>query len=75
MTATQRLKRFLANRGTGFSTDDIEAVLAENERLRALVKEAFWEGFQSGKDGGWIGQGHGKPWDQSEAKMELEKLK
>jgi hypothetical protein len=44
-------------------------------RLRKLVYDAFWEGFQSGRDGGWIGQGQGHPWKVSDAYAELEKSK
>ena len=45
----------------------------EIKRLHELVREAFWEGFQEGKDGGWIGQGHGGPWEKSYARVDLEK--
>lgn len=38
MTPSERLKRFLDNRGTGFSADDIAEVLAENDRLRAALE-------------------------------------
>lgn len=36
-TPSERLKRFLANRGTGFSTDDLAEVLATIERMDAVL--------------------------------------
>jgi hypothetical protein len=60
---------------TNFKLLDVERKEAadEIERLHELVREAFWEGFQEGKDGGWIGQGHGEPWEKSYARADLEK--
>lgn len=53
------------------TADDTAALRAENERLRALVEEAYREGFDEGKDGGWI-VGPSVPWKSSEARAALD---
>ena len=52
-------------------TEEIAQLRAENERLRALVEEAYREGFDEGKDGGWI-VGPSVPWKSSEARAALD---
>lgn len=49
---------------------DILAAAALITKLEKLVKTAFDEGFQEGKDGGWI-VGPDIPWKSSDARAEL----
>ena len=42
----------------------------EIERLRVLVREAFDEGFNEGKNGGWI-VGPNFPWKKSYSRAKL----
>ena len=43
----------------------------EIKRLRDLVFDAYCEGFQDGKDGGWIVGPSGEPWKKSYARTAL----
>jgi len=47
----------------------------EIERLRKLVFEAFCEGFQEGKDGGWIVGANSEPWRGSHSRTALKEEK
>lgn len=47
---------------------------AEIEQLRELVKDAFFEGFQEGKDGGWV-CGPVIPWRDSDATKQARSLR
>lgn len=56
-------------------TDRIEALEAENkelrEKLNRVVREAFNEGFQEGRDGGWVWGDPSPAWKESFALKEL----
>ena len=56
-------KMFSANPDGPEAADEIE-------RLRVLVREAFDEGFDEGKNGGWI-VGPNLPWNKSYARVKL----
>ena len=56
------------------AADEITRLRAENGRLRALVEEAYREGFDEGKDGGWI-VGPSVPWKSSEARAALKAVR
>jgi hypothetical protein len=51
--------------------DEITALTAEVKMLKDLVKEAYCEGFQDGRDGGWI-VGPSIPWKSSFARAALQ---
>jgi hypothetical protein len=44
----------------------------EIQRLRQLVFDAYCEGFQEGKDGGWNVGPSEEPWEKSYVRAELE---
>ena len=51
--------------------DAVKAANARIDRLKELVEEAYAEGFQEGKDGGW-NTGYDYPWKTSDARAALE---
>jgi len=53
------------------AADLITAQAARIANLEALVFEAFCEGFQEGKDGGWVCGAEGEPWKTSYARAAL----
>ena len=58
--------------GTETSERNIMAKAADEiTRLRALVYEAYVEGFDDGKNEGWICRPEGQPWNESHARAVL----
>ena len=56
---------------TWYETDDLCMEAADEiKRLRVLVREAFDEGFNEGKNGGWI-VGPNFPWKKSYSRAKL----
>lgn len=52
--------------------NDIDALVAEVERLRELVREAYIEGCQDGHCDGWKRQDLAPCWEESNARKRLE---
>jgi len=74
----QRVKKQGANEIAEFPDDALMFIfdaLEKIEKLKALVKESFCEGFQEGKDGGWIVGAEGEPWRKSQSKVKLKEIK
>ena len=72
MDIVERLRKRAATWvSVGWGNNDIfDEAANEIERLRVLVREAFDEGFNEGKNGGWI-VGPNFPWKKSYSRAKL----
>ena len=70
MDMLNRAAENLQNEGWDEEAAAVREAADEIERLRVLVREAFDEGFNEGKNGGWI-VGPNFPWKKSYSRAKL----
>ena len=73
--ADQNLYFEISGYDAGLLRNQINQLRKKNKQLQELVFEAFCEGFQEGKDGGWIVGAEGEPWRKSQSKVKLKEIK
>jgi len=70
MDIVERLRKLVILDEVGSDNPLGREAADEIERLRVLVREAFDEGFNEGKNGGWI-VGPNFPWKKSYSRAKL----